>query len=289
MLIPCDQIQSHLTDYLKTKVINSQVKSKLLAILVGDEPSQLSYVRIKRKIAQELGVGFEFLQLAPTLPSPEILRIITEKSSDPSVTGVIVQQPVPQDIDMTALYACIPTHKDIEGLSNNNVYIFPLVQACMIGLDWAYQYALSRQTPSLNRYQLPFDLGHEVITWLRRKDVTIAGSGITTGQPLARHFSKLQIAYHQTDSKSQNPDDVYIHSDIIISGVGKKIISNKNIKRGVILLNFGLRRVEKSVNNSHLRGDYDEEEIRNKAELYSQTPHGLGPIDVLCLYGNLLS
>jgi methylenetetrahydrofolate dehydrogenase (NADP+)/methenyltetrahydrofolate cyclohydrolase len=127
---------------------------------------------------------------------------------------------------------------------------------------------------------------------------------MTTGKPIASYFDSFAIPYEQTHSATADPDSIYRQSDIIICGVGKKILTRENIKKGVILLNFGLQKREHRVmvrqahhdtdttemvqTKQFLFGDYDEDEIRDIASWYTITPGGLGPIDILCLYGNLI-
>lgn len=291
MHIPCRHIQAELILQLKNKtgdVAARGIHPKLLTILLGDAPDQLSYVNIKRKIAEEIGVGFEFLHIPKNMKPSEFKQILAERATEQGVTGVIVQQPLPQGFDTDSIYPHIPPKKDIEGQMNDDLYTFPLVQACMLGLSWAYVFGTKHREPVLSQYVLPFVPDASLIDWLKRKNITIAGNGLTTGQKLAHYFNEFNIPFHQTDSRTQNADDIYMRSDIIITGVGKNVLHRHNIKRGVILLNFGLRNELGSDGGSRLRGDYNEEDIRDIAQLYTKTPSGLGPIDVLCLYGNLL-
>ncbi len=290
MIIPCREIAMSITKKLKEKVslLKSEGKTiKLLAVLVGDQPEQHSYVRIKRNLAHSLGIDFEFLHYPMAPPFVEFLAMIQERTTGQDVSGIILQLPLPEHYDHDAIYASLPPAKDIEGHRGNNQYIFPLVQACMIGLDWVYR----SQVSSNQDYTLPLTPTRELIHWLQTIQITIAGRGMTTGKPIASYFDKLGIPYIQTNSATEDPDSIYRESDIIICGVGKKIISKENIKKGVILLNFGLHKGAKGQSEKlkqHLVGDYDEDEIKDIASWYTITPGGLGPIDILCLYGNLV-
>ena len=292
MIIPCGEIASNITQGLKKKV--SLLKSegeniKLLAVLVGDQPEQHSYVRMKQNLANTLGIGFEFLHFPELPPFETFLNIVREKSSRDDIYGIIIQLPLPQEYNQQKIYATFPHHKEIEGHHAKSKFVFPLVQACMIGLDWV----CNPHHPVETQYEMPFTPSEKLILWLQKKQITIAGRGMTTGKPIASYFDSLNIPYAQTNS-STSPSDadiIYRNSDIIICGVGKKIISKENIKKGVVLLNFGLHKPTEggsSVHTSKLLGDYDEKEIQDIASFYSKTPGGLGPIDILCLYGNLI-
>lgn len=290
MIIPCREIATSITQQLKEKVmlLKSEGKNiKLLAVLLGDQPEQHSYVRIKRDLAHSLGIDFEFLHFNQTPPFSEFLALMQERTSEKNISGVILQLPLPKYYDQQKLYSTIPSAKEIEGHYSKDKFVFPLVQACMIGLDWVH---ISHSLKT-NKYILPFTPTKELIQWLKTKRITIAGRGVTTGKPIASYFDRLEIPYEQTNSSTTNPDNMYRESDIIICGVGKKIITRDNIKKDVVLLNFGLHKGIRGHSDSlkqHLVGDYDEEEIQDIASIYTITPGGLGPIDILCLYGNLI-
>lgn len=287
MILPCKKIAHELTKHLVERVslLKSRGKSvKLLAVLVGDQPQQQSYVRIKRNLARSLGIDFAFLEFPQTPPFHEFLTLIQNKARDPGISGIILQLPLPEHYDLSLIYQAIPPTKEIEGHGQNNLYTFPLVQACMIGLEWVH-------TQSEQTYTLPYTPNNLLIEWLRTRQIAVAGRGITTGKPIAAYFDKLGIPYTQTHSKLANSDDIYRHSDIIICGVGKKILTKENVKQGVILLNFGLHKAPYYLTGNKktmLVGDYDEDEMKDVASCYTITPGGLGPIDILCMYGNLI-
>lgn len=286
MILPCNKIAQSLTEHLIERV--SSLKSngkriKLLAVLVGDQPQQQSYVRIKRNLARSLGIDFEFLDFPHTPPFEKFLSLIKKRAYESEVSGIILQLPLPESYGLSRIYQTIPPIKEIEGHNKNSQYTFPLVQACMIGLNWVHT-----QTEQIET--LPFAPSDSLIEWLRTKQITIAGRGMTTGKPIAAYFDKLEVPYTQTHSRSADADKAYRQSDIIICGVGKKIITKENIKKGVVLLNFGLHKAPKvnAEKKNVLVGDYDEEEIKDVASYYTITPGGLGPIDILCMYGNLI-
>jgi methylenetetrahydrofolate dehydrogenase (NADP+)/methenyltetrahydrofolate cyclohydrolase len=115
------------------------------------------------------------------------------------------------------------------------------------------------------------------------KSIVIAGRGITGGKPIAKALSDMEISYEMIHTQSENNKELLKNADIIITATGTKLLTHReDIKPGVILLNVGLRKEE-----DKLRGDYDEREIEETASYFTQTPGGLGPLDVLYLYKNL--
>jgi len=292
MVIPCGEIVSNITLSLHKKVsfLKSEGKRiKLLAVLVGDQPEQHSYVRMKRNLANNLGISFEFLHFPKPPPLETFLEIVRINSMRDDVSGIIIQLPLPQEYNQQQIYATIPLHKEVEGHHAESAFVFPLVQACMIGLDWVF----NPRDPAETHYELPFRPSEKLILWLQKKQIAIAGRGMTTGKPIASYFDSLNVPYIQTNSGtlSSDADTIYKSADIIICGVGKKILSPKNVSRGTILLNFGLHKLIKEKPTHHISklvGDYDEKEMQDIVSYYTTTPRGLGPIDILCLYGNLI-
>lgn len=290
MLFPSTQITHHTKQLLAEKIARLRaqgVTPRLLTVVIGDSPAQQSYIRIKRRTALELGVIFESHYLSDTLTLQEISQTLQEKIHVFHPQGVLIQQPLPTPVTINALFETLPPSLDIEGHINSE-FSFPLVEACMIALGWIYRRKKSIDTTiHLDFITLPYRLSDQTMEWLRRQRIVIAGRGLTTGKPIARLFDVLHIPYAQTDTQTQDPDSLYRQADIIISGVGKNIINQHNIKEGVCLLNFGLREVITDGKRS-LEGDYVESVIKEKASIYTSTPGGLGPLDVLCMYANLI-
>ena len=118
---------------------------------------------------------------------------------------------------------------------------------------------------------------------MKHKKVVLIGRGKTGGYPIGEALTKFKINYININSQTPNPQQYLSDADVIVTAVGKKIITPQVLKEGVVLINVGLRREK-----GKLKGDYDENEIKKIAGFYTTTPKGLGPIDVLYLYKNLL-
>jgi len=109
------------------------------------------------------------------------------------------------------------------------------------------------------------------------------GKGTTAGQPIINLFKKLNIKNKIVDSKTKHKKKILKSADIIVSSVGKKIISKDMIKKGVLLIGVGMH-----IADGKLKGDYDEDEISSKASFFSPTPGGVGPVNVTMLLLNLV-
>ena len=282
MLIPCKEINTALKSALAAKVttlVGRGVHPRLLAVIIGDSPAQESYIRIKRRIDGELGIDFVLWQDHEVSSLELFIERLHAKIEETMPHGVLIQQPLPAGFDPKVIFSHIDPSLDIEGVANDT-YLFPLVQAALIGLSYAHD-------STRGTFELPAKLAPESIRWLMQKRIAIAGRGATSGAPVARYFDNLHIPYAMTHSQTANTDEVYHTADIIISGVGKQVISRNNIKKGVVLLNFGLHQ-EKIGGQMMLKGDYEEDDVADIAHFYTGTPGGLGPIDVTCMFANVI-
>ncbi len=178
-----------------------------------------------------------------------------------------------------SLYNYIPLNKEIEGHKLKSTFSYPLGLAVLTILKYVFKDSLA-----------PKDLFVDLIKDaeffkknFQNKKIVIIGRGVTGGKPIGQTLKKLNFDYINTSSKTYDSEQYYKDADIIISAVGKKIIDGDCIKPGVILINVGVRR-----ENDKLKGDYDEKDVKDIASFYTSTPGGVGPIDVIYLYKNLL-
>jgi methylenetetrahydrofolate dehydrogenase (NADP+)/methenyltetrahydrofolate cyclohydrolase len=118
---------------------------------------------------------------------------------------------------------------------------------------------------------------------LKHKQIIVIGKGKTGGAPIVKTLSEIKINFMGINSQTPNPQEYYREADIIIPAVGKKILTADMLKPGVTLINVGMRH-----ENNRLKGDYDEKEVASIASYLTPTPGGIGPLDVLYLFKNLL-
>ncbi len=283
MIIPCREIAEIIEHSLQKEVdILKQkgIQPKLVTFLLHPTPEQQSFVSIKKRVGERLGINFELV--APNqLPSQKQLNDIIQKyAQDDKTTGIIIQLPLPAGINQHELYSIIPPEKEIEGHLTNSHFQFPLSLAVLTGI----KYIFTENHPIDEQLMVDFEKDvHFFQSVLQDKKIVIAGRGPTGGGPIGKALKTLRIPFEMTHSGKTNADELYKQADMIITATGKKMIYPDNIKQGVMLLNVGLRK-----QNEELRGDYDEQEIADIASYYTETPGGLGPLDVLYLYKNII-
>lgn len=282
MLIPCQEIANLVKKNLASRVKSlkkRKVTPKLVTFFVGESTEQLSFVAIKKKVARSLGIEFEFIHSKRIPEFSKFADMLRHKSEDPNTTGIIVQQPLPSLLHSNTLYNFVSVLKEIEGYQKKSPYLPPLGLAVLTALKYVFN---GRKVSK----DLIIDLKTDINFFknaLKHKKVVLIGRGPTGGKPIAQTLSFFKINFLNTNSQTHNPTQYYEEGDIIITAVGKKIVAPESLKPGVVLINAGLRKEGKQ-----LKGDYDEKEIRNVSSFYTKTPGGIGPLDVLYLYKNLL-
>ena len=200
-----------------------------------------------------------------------ILKTIEQLNNDSNVHGIIVQRPLPSQIVNSEITRAIDPKKDVDAFNPDSPYNPPVAEATLRLLEHIYS---SKRVDYSNFND-----------WLNSQSIVILGKGETGGAPIIRTFEKMGVNYSLVDSRTPNPELKTASADIIICAVGKPYtVTPQNIKRGVILISVGLSKGS----DGKLRGDYNEEEIKDIASSYTPTPGGVGPVNVAMLLKNLV-
>ncbi len=279
MEIPGKKIASTLELLLKKEVKKLKKRLKLTTFLVGESTDQLSFVRIKSQQAKRLGIDFELIHLKQVPSFEKFLHLLKEKALDPKTTGIIIQQPLPAQLSTSSIYDYLPLEKEIEGHREKSTFMPPIGLAVLTSLKYVYGGG------KLNT-QLLVDTKKDHLFFkrvLKNRRVILIGRGITGGQPIGTTLNHVKINYICTNSQTPEPETYYREADVVITAAGKKVLTPDMLKEGVILINAGLRH-----EHGKAKGDYDEKEIKNIAAAYTPTPGGIGPLDVIYLYKNLV-
>lgn len=282
MQIPAKEIVQVLEKELSKKIRQIKKKEKIIKLtvfLIGESPQQLSFVKIKQKIAKKLKVKFDFVYLKKVPSFEEFIHLIKEKSQAKEIKGIIIQQPLPSQLRTESIYDFIDIKKEIEGHKKKTPFFPPLGLAVLT----LFKYIYSGEKISKNLF---VDLNKERSFFkkiFKNKKVVLVGRGLTGGMPIGIALNAAKINYFCIHSQTPNSSEYFKDADVIISAVGKKVVFPHMLRPGVILINVGLRK-----ENAKLKGDYDEEEIKDIAGYYTSIIGGVGPLDVLYLYKNLI-
>jgi methylenetetrahydrofolate dehydrogenase (NADP+)/methenyltetrahydrofolate cyclohydrolase len=311
MKIDGNQIASTLYIDLKNRVEELKKKHitpRLSVILIGNDQASVSYVNQKQKWAKQIGAEVTVINYPTSISADKLENKIHQLNNDNLTHAILIQRPLPPQINTIKPELLIKPEKDIDAFHPNSPYIPPIALAVRKTFEKIYQLtntagvARSGGPPSSAWTDPPLggagsrrmgetsdrtpELSDNVLkNYLIHKKIIILGKGQAGGAPVFKHLQNLGLNPLQIDSQTQSPNELTRQADIIISSVGKpNIITKENIKKGVILIGIGIFRSH----NGQLQGDYVESEIQNIASFYTPTPGGIGPVNVAMLLRNLV-
>lgn len=246
----------------------------LTVVLVGDDPASEVYVRNKGIQTREAGMISNEIKLSGTSSQQELLDIVAALNADPNVDGILVQMPLPKQIDTQAIIEAIDPAKDVDGLHPAN--------AGKLNQGIA---ALTPCTP----------LGCMIL--LERAGVQMAGANavvigrsILVGRPVAALLLAANATVTIAHSRTKDLAAVCRQADIVIAAVGKpELVRGDWIKPGAAVIDVGINRVPGEGGKTRLIGDVHYESAAAVAGVITPVPGGVGPMTIACLLQNTLT
>lgn len=239
------------------------------ALCGGDEPGLKSFVRIKQKAAQSLGVQFSsyFFDASDEAGARQTLEFV---AADESVHGVFIELPLPSSWDAAAFAALIPPDKDIDVLS-------PALQEAFYRND---EHALPPPAVLALRYAL--DAHGIAIQGVR---VAVIGAGMLVGRPVAHWLRSQGAVVDVVDVDTPSPAERSRTADILIAATGTPgLVTADWVREGATVIDYGFGR-----KGDAYVGDVDRESVQKKAGLMSPVPGGMGPLVVAAVLENLVT
>ncbi len=245
----------------------------LSVVLVGDDPASHVYVRNKGKATNEAGMKSEEFRLPASATQAEVLARVDALNKDPSVHGILVQLPLPKQVDSAAVINAIDPAKDVDGFHVVNVGRLNTGQPSMVPC-----------TPLGCLLMLRHHLGT-----LAGKRAVVVGRSNIVGKPMAAlllgESCTVTIAHSRT---ADLPGEVR-RADIVIAAVGKaEMVRGDWIKPGATVIDVGINRVEQG-GKARLVGDVAFDEAVKIAGLITPVPGGVGPMTIACLLRNTVT
>lgn len=280
MVIDGRALAQKILDSLKKEIKRRRLKPHLAIVLMGEDLVWRVYVGQKVKKAAEIGAKTTTHQLPSLATTEELLNLLNDLNHLSKVHGIIIQRPLPPQIDRGALALAVDPKKDVDGFHPKSKFPMPVAEAVMEILKEIYR--LTR----LNLVKVkPRQGGTSLRGWLANQNIIVIGKGETAGRPIFVALKKLGALPKVIDTRTHNPKLITKKADIIISCVGKAdVVGPEMVKNGVVLIGVGLHRDSKG----KLAGDYEEEKIKDIASFYTPIPGGVGPVNVACLLENLV-
>ena len=259
------KIKAEIDDIKKKYNINPMVAT----ILVGDNPASQVYLNSQIKSYQDLGIGVQKYFFSEEISEAYLLNLIDKLNKDTEVDGIMVNLPLPPQINVTKVLNSIKLVKDVDGFKaenlgllfqNNEGFTSPSTPAGIMAL--------------IEKYNID----------LEGKDVVVVGSSNIVGKPIAALILNSRGTVTICNIYTKNLAEKTKNADILISAVGKpKLITEDMVKEGAVVIDVGINRV-----NGKLEGDVDFESVQKKASHITPVPGGVGALTVAMLLSNIL-
>ena len=272
ILIDGKKIAADLREELKKEVINLKSKTNkvpgLTVILIGDmAPSQI-YVRMKEKAANEVGLKSEVIRYPGSIEEKKVLDKIEELNKDDSVSGILVQLPLPKHIDKQKVIEKILPSKDVDGFHPMNVG------------NLSSGYDSSIPCTPLGCYLLI----KKIEPNLNGKKAVIVGRSNLNGKPMTQLLLKENCTVTITHSKTKDLQGECLKGDIIVAAVGiPELVKGNWVKKDAIVIDVGINKTEKGI-----VGDVAFNEVSKVAKALTPVPGGVGPMTIACLLKNTI-
>lgn len=241
----------------------------LAVVLVGNNPASRTYVTMKQKACEKLGIYSRLIELEETISEKKLLDVVQELNEDPAIDGILVQLPLPQHIDEIKIIEGISPNKDVDGFHPINV------GRMMTGSDSflpCTPYGIIKLLDAIN-------------VSLEGKHVVVVGRSNIVGKPMGQLCLRRNATVTYCHSKTINLQQYTSQADILISAVGKRgLITEAHIKKGAIVIDVAMNRDE----NGNVCGDVLFEEVKEKAGYITPVPGGVGPMTITMLLYNTI-
>ncbi|WQX64344.1 bifunctional methylenetetrahydrofolate dehydrogenase/methenyltetrahydrofolate cyclohydrolase FolD [Helicobacter pylori] len=255
----------------KIQIIHTQThkRPKLAVILVGKDPASITYVNMKIKACERVGMDFDLKTLQENVTEAKLLSLIKDYNTDQNISGVLVQLPLPRHIDTKMILEAIDPNKDVDGFHPLN-----------IGKLCTQKESFLPATPMgvmrlLKHYHIE----------IKGKDVAVIGASNIIGKPLSMLMLNAGASVSVCHILTKDISFYTQNADIVCVGVGKPdLIKASMLKKGAVVVDIGINHL----NNGRIVGDVDFNNAQKVAGFITPVPKGVGPMTIVSLLENTL-
>ena len=263
-------------------ISQKQVDPCLAVVLVGENPASKVYVGQKTKMAAECNIKTKDYKLDTNTDQETLLKLINDLNNDGSVHGILVQLPLPKQIDERKVIDAIVVEKDVDGFHAINA------GRLSIGGDMLKK-AFIPCTPLGSLLLLK-----DQIEDLKGKSVVVIGRSNIVGKPMSQLLIEESCTVTVVHSKTKEIEKVCSQADIIVAAIGRaEMIDSKWLKDGAVVIDVGINRIaitkEDGSEGSKIVGDVNFESATMKASKITPVPGGVGPMTIACLLRNTVT
>ncbi|WP_164860252.1 bifunctional methylenetetrahydrofolate dehydrogenase/methenyltetrahydrofolate cyclohydrolase FolD [Helicobacter pylori] len=262
-------IEKDLKHKIQTITAQTHKSPKLAVILVGKDPASITYVNMKIKACQRVGMDFDLKTLQENITEAELLSLIKDYNTDQNISGVLVQLPLPRHIDSKMVLEAIDPSKDVDGFHPLN-----------IGKLCTQKESFLPATPMgvmrlLKHYHIE----------IKGKDVAIIGASNIIGKPLSMLMLNAGASVSVCHILTKDISFYTQNADIVCVGVGKPdLIKASMLKKGAVVVDIGINHL----NDGRIVGDVDFTNAQKVAGFITPVPKGVGPMTIVSLLENTL-
>lgn len=258
-------------EQLKIKIQEDTLKGikapNAAIILVGEDPASAVYVNSKLKASKNVGINSTLIKLDENISDLELTKIITDLNNDDSITGILLQLPIPKHLDDKKFINLIDTKKDIDGFTlENQGKLFQ-------GLDATHAATPQGIINLLDHYKID----------VKGLNVVVIGRSQIVGLPISKLLLDRNASVTICHSRTKDISLYTKEADLIVVAVGiPKLLKASMVKKDVIVIDVGINRID-----GKLVGDVDFEEVSKLASFITPVPKGVGPMTINALLENI--
>jgi methylenetetrahydrofolate dehydrogenase (NADP+)/methenyltetrahydrofolate cyclohydrolase len=260
-------LAEQLTTKLTQEIHSGHLQINLAVVLVGKDPASQLYTRLKKQACEKAGINFHLYQLPEDTTTEAVLEVINFLNHDQEINAILVQLPLPKQLDTKKIIEAIDPQKDADGFHPINIEKY-------LAADQPLAPALNQAIDALLK-----DTGEN----LSGKTVCILANSDEFAEPLQQNFiNQGGLAYH-THLSEASWISLAKQADVLIVAVGQPfLITGDYLKTGAIIIDVGTNRLTDNVTV----GDVDPESVKDKCAFLSPVPGGVGPLTVAMLLKN---
>ncbi|MCK4269357.1 MAG: bifunctional methylenetetrahydrofolate dehydrogenase/methenyltetrahydrofolate cyclohydrolase FolD [Methanogenium sp.] len=267
MILDGKKLSQKRLEILKEKIDESGLYPRLATVIVGEDPASQMYVRMKHRACEQVGIGSIGVELPGDVTTEKVIGEVKRLNNDPDITGILVQLPLPPQVDTEAVIEAVSPEKDVDGFhpfnlgrlfSGNPEYVPCTPAGIMTLFD---EYAIKPE----------------------RKNAVVLGRSVDVGRPMAALLINANATVTVCHSWTTDLKEQIKKADILVSAIGKaKFVRASMIKEGAVVIDVGINHDE----NGKLCGDVDFEAVKDIASAITPVPGGVGPMTIATLMEN---
>jgi methylenetetrahydrofolate dehydrogenase (NADP+)/methenyltetrahydrofolate cyclohydrolase len=253
-------------DLVREQIEDAGLCPRLATVIAGNDPASQMYVRMKHRACERVGIGSVGIELPGDTTTVSLLDNVRRLNADPAIDGILIQLPLPKQVDAERVIAAVSPEKDVDGFHPEN-----------LGLLFSGRPRFTPCTPTgimtlLAEYRIPVSGALAVV----------AGRSIDVGRPMAALLTNADATVTICHSRTRDISGELRRADILISAVGKAhFIQPGMVKPGAVVIDVGINQL-----NGKLVGDVDFAAVIDIASAITPVPGGVGPMTIATLMEN---